>query len=170
MAVIASWMVLGVGVALLAACPKTMVVDSLIALDIDARTRTSEGNAGLADVEIFFRDISLADRVVDERRVGSSDSSGTYRGSFGYFWGRQVRGDPARQPVRPRKFALIFRRAGFKDSVVEFDLDKLPATAVNTYAIRVEVQLSPSTVTGSSSSPAGPGLPATTTLMGSEAS
>lgn len=128
-----------------AACPKTMFVDSLIALEIDASVRASETGTGIAGVEVYFRDINLDDRRPSrERRVGATDSTGSFRGTFGYAWGDEIRGDPARQPVRPRNFALIFRRVGFAEKMVEFDLDKLPTTAVSTYAVRVEAHLSPS--------------------------
>jgi hypothetical protein len=144
MAVMASVVPVAVLAALAAAaCPKTMVVDSLIALEIDARVRASQTGDGIAGVEIHFRDVSLGNRSSGtERRVGTTDPAGTYRGTFGYFWGEEIRGDPARQAVRPRKFGLIFRRAGYDERLVEFDLDKLPTTDVSTYAVHVGTHLS----------------------------
>lgn len=125
------------------ACPKTLVVDSIIALEIDARVQAADTGDGIDGVEISFRDISLDESAPGvERRVGTTDPTGSYKGIFDYSWGREVRGNPSPRPLRQHKFELLFRRAGFREEAVSYDLDRLPSTAVNTYEVRSEVRLS----------------------------
>lgn len=125
------------------ACPKMLAVDSMIALDIDARVQAADTGDGIDGVEMFFRDISLDKSGTGvERRVGTTDQAGSYKGTFGYSWGREIRGNPPPRPLRQRKFELLFRRAGFREGAVSFDLDSLPSPAVNTYGVRAEVRLS----------------------------
>ena len=128
--------------ALASACPKTLVVDSRIALDIDARVQAADTGEGVNAVEIYFRDIGLDEsRPGAETRVGVTDLAGLYKGTFGYSWGREIRGNPPPRPIGQRKFQLVFRRSGFREEAVTFDLDRLPSPAVNTYGVRTAVRL-----------------------------
>jgi hypothetical protein len=127
---------------LASACPKILAVDALIALEIDARVEAADTGGGVDGVEILFRNISIDEsRPGAETRVGATDPTGSYKGMFDYAWGVEIRGNPPPRPVLQRKFELVFRRPGFREQAVIFDLDSLPSHGVNTYGVRADVRL-----------------------------